>query len=223
MRNLYLVIGFSFVFCTAQSQQPNCDCPDDEDYSKWLQAGLMGVEYNNPVDGYRGKHFFNTWTLGEVELNNGDVIRNIYLQYDQFQDELMWLRKTDRRIAILSKDYVSGFRLFDVRNELAAVFVRMKVNLPYSGLREAYLQLLVPGNPALYAYRNSTVMTSDNKLVEKSTYFITGDRKGNLVKLSRKSLTAFPAVKKAEIKAVLRSDRSGSKNEEEGLTRVIQR
>ena len=222
MRILYLVILFSVVLCKVESQQFDCACPVDDDYSAKLQATLMGFEYTNPIEGYKGKHYFNSWTLGEVELNNGDVIKEIYLQYDQYKDELMWLRKTDRRTGIIPKDYIHGFRLFNPMNELMATFVKRKVAIPYMGLRDAYLQLLVPGEPALLAFRYSTVMASANQLIEKSLYFISASGIDYLIKPSRKDLMANPAINHDSMKETLHVNRIGIKNNEEGLIRAMQ-
>jgi hypothetical protein len=151
------------------------------------------------------------------------VIKNIYLQYDQFQDELLWLRRTDRRTGILPREAVAGFRLFDSGDVMMATFVKRKVDLPFQGHHYAYLQLLAKGGLTLYVFRKSTAKASANQLVEKSTYFISGNGKDYLLRLSRKSLLNIPAVDHVAMKTVLHDSRLTINNNEEGLIQAIQR
>ncbi len=223
MKKLGLVILFSLGFVNLFSQQSDCACPVDDAYGMWLQAGLMGLEYRNPVEGYKGKHYYSIWALGEIALADGDLIKGMYLQYDQYMDELLWLRKTDRRTGILPKDIISGFRLYNSRDEIMATFEKRKVNLPFIGLKDAYLQVLAPGDPAFYAWRNSYIMASDNRLVENSRYLIISGGKDYPVRLSRKSLLNLPLINKTEMKAILRTDRIRPNNNEEEFARAISR
>lgn len=223
MKRLCLLILFSLEFANIFSQQSDCACPDDDTYGIWLQAGLMGLEYQNPVEGYKGKHYFSAWTLGEVDLIDGDVITGIYLQYDQYMDELLWLRKTDRRTGILSRDFISGFRLIDSRGAIMAAFEKRRVNLPFVGMKDAYLQVLTPGDPAFCAWRNSYIMASDNRLVENSKYLILSGGKDYLVKLSKKSLLSCPVIDKTKMKAILRSERIRLSNNEQEFAKAVSR
>ena len=166
---------------------------------------------------------FNVWTPGEIDLTDGSVIKNIYLQYDQYLDELLWLRKSDRRAIILSRDIVAGFRLFDSNDKLMATFAKKKVNLPFTGLKDAYLQVLMPGNPGFYVWRNSYVMASDNRLVERPRYLIIAEGKDYPVRLSKRSLLNLTAIDKSKMKAILHSERIMPQQDEQEFARAISR
>lgn len=221
MKNMVLVLWTIVAALQANAQQTGCACPDDDDYGNRLQIGLMGFEYNNPVEGYKGKQFFNNWTLGEVFLLGGDIIRNIYLQYDQYQDLLLWLRKSDFKAGILNKDAVTGFLLYDNRNAVSAIFAKKRIAVPYLGMSDVFLEVLEPGDVTLYAYRSSSVMSGDNRLVEYSRYLVSVSGSDYWIRLQRKNLLGIPGVSSAEMKDILRTNKITVNGSEEGFIRAI--
>jgi hypothetical protein len=221
MKSLYLVVLFFLGFCGVYSQPTDCACPNDEDYVIRLQEGLMGFEYRNPVEGYTGQQYFNNWVLGEVRLKNGDVIRNIFLRYDIYMDELLWLRHSDLKTGILNKADVAGFILSENRNEPSATFIKKNITLPFIGSKDSYLQVLVTGDPALYAYRNATTTSTDYRLIENGKYLISLAGKNYFVKLTKKSLLDIPVIPETEMKAIIRSNRIAIKNNEYELIRAV--
>jgi hypothetical protein len=221
MKNIGLFLWMFMAALRVNAQQTGCACPDDDDYGNRLQIGLMGFEYKNPVEGYKGKQFFNSWTFGEVALQGGDLIRNIYLQYDQYQDLLLWLRKSDFKAGILNKDAVTGFRLYDNRNNVSAIFAKKRVAVPYLGTSDVFLQVLEPGEVTLYAYRSSSVMSGDNRLVEYSRYLISVGGNDYWIRLKRKSLIGIPEINASAMKGILRSNNIAVNGSEQGFIRAL--
>jgi hypothetical protein len=221
MRAALFILVFLIVAADLSGQSPGCDCSSADNYSEMLQQGLIGVEYSNPVKGYGGQQYFNDWMLGEVELMNGDVIRNIILRYDQYSDQLLWLRKSDYRMGIVNKDDVAGFRMLDDKKKETAVFAKKKIILPWIDSADAYLQVLVSGDLMLYAYRNVNVVTVEYKLTKNTKYIISTEGKDYLVALRRSSLLDLPVIQKSEMKKVLRTQKLAIRDNEWGLLHAI--
>jgi hypothetical protein len=152
---------------------------------------------------------------------NGDVIRNIILRYDQYSDQLLWLRKSDYRMGIVNKDDVAGFRMLDDKKKETAVFAKKKIILPWIDSADAYLQVLVSGDLMLYAYRNVNVVTVEYKLTKNTKYIISTEGKDYLVALRRSSLLDLPVIQKSEMKKVLRTQKLAIKDNEWGLLHAI--
>lgn len=221
MKSLTLIVLFFLGFCSAYSQVPDCACPNDADYGIRLQEGLMGFEYRNPVEGYNGRQYFNNWVLGEVRMNNGDVIRNIFLRYDTYMDELLWLRQSDLKTGILNKADVAGFSLSENMNEPSATFIKKNITLPFIGSKDSYLQVLVTGDPALYAYRSVTTTSTDYRLIDNEKYLVSLAGNNYLVRLRKNSLLDTPGIAATEMKAIIRENRIAIRNNEYGLIRAI--
>ena len=84
----------------------------------------MGFEYRNSAERYKGNQYFSDWAKGDVYLENGDVVSDIFLRYDQYMDEVLWLRETDFKTGVLPRGDISGFVIYNERKEPLAEFVR---------------------------------------------------------------------------------------------------
>jgi len=221
MKNLYLLIWLSLGLSNLYSQQSDCNCPVDDDYEMQLQTALIGTEYHNPLAGYEGTQFFSYWTQGEVVLNNGDVIKNIYVRYDKYLDELLWMRNSDFKAGILKKGAIAGFMLYDDRNKLSATFTKKIIILPFIDSADTYLQVLVSGDLSLYAYRNTSVIWREYKLLNNNKYLISAGGEYHWVDLKRKSLLDVPILQRTKMRSVLRSNKIMVRNDESEMARAI--
>ena len=224
MKNFLLAISFCFIAGISFSQTSNCIGSSDADYQARLQAGLIGFEYMNPVKDYSGTQYFSNWTIGEVFLDDGDSIRDISLRYDQYLDQLLWLRKSDYRTGILCKKGITGFRLFNpiFRNEILGSFIKMAIHLPGLDSANAYVQVLTTGNISLYAYRNVNIISTHEYVLNDNTrYIIVAGGYQYPLALRRHSLINLPVVDKTTMKMILRSSGITISKNEEGLIRAI--
>lgn len=221
MKSLYLLILFCLGIYNCYSQQPDCACSAGDDYGIRLVKGLIGFEYRNPVEGYEGLQYFNNWKPGEVMLNNGDVIKSIYIRYDMYLDQLLWVRKSDFKPGILNKDYITGFRLYDDKNNLLAEFFKKKINLPGTNSTDAFFQIMVSGEVSLYIYRNVKIKTNDYKLSDNTKYLVTAGGRDFLLTLNRHSLLNIPVIQKTEMKNILRTNRIFLRKKELELIRAL--
>jgi len=224
MKNFLLAISFCFIAGISFSQTSNCIGSSDADYQARLQAGLIGFEYMNPVKDYSGTQYFSNWTIGEVFLDDGDSIRDISLRYDQYLDQLLWLRKTDYRTGILCKKGITGFKLFNpiYANDILGSFIRTAIHLPGLDSASAYVQVLTTGNISLYAYRNVNIISTHEYVLNDNTrYIVISEGRQFPLALRRRSLINIPVIDKTAMKAILRSEGITISKNEEGLIKAI--
>jgi hypothetical protein len=221
MKRLSLLLILIFAFSVVWSQQTDCNCTSADDYQTSLQNGLIGIEYINPVAGYEGNQYLRDWSFGEVELNNGDVIKDIILRYDRFSDELLWLRKSDYKKGILQKKDITAFKFYDHSGNLTSTFIRKRVDLPWMDEKDRFLQILLQDKISLYVFRNVKEEPVEYKLMDHTRYFVSTRGNDYLILLKRKSLLNLPFINKDKMKKILRSNRLGINNNEQGLTMAI--
>jgi len=218
----FLTLCAGCLFFPVAGQPYSGDCNSDSDYAAFLRTGLQGFEYNNVVENYEGDPFFNKWTLGEVILNNGDVITDIYLRYEKYLDELLWLRENDYKAGIIRKEGTTGFRLFDAKGAPMATFVRKRHKQPFEpDSTEVFFHVLVSGDLTLYAYRRVKGSPNDYQLIEETKYFLgDNDREVPLI-LKRKALLNHPLIDKTKMKGVLHAGKILISNGEYEMVRAI--
>ncbi len=221
MKNLYLIIGFLQIINLGYSQQNDCACSAERDYDTQLQEGLISFEYRIRVSDNEGLQYFNNWTQGEVMMSNGDIIRNLYLRYNKYLDELLYLRQSDFRVGILKKDAIKGFRIKNDMNQISSLFIKKQVLLTKNDSTEVYLHLLASGPLTLYAYRNVGITNSRYALGENTKYLISTPGGEYFVTLKRKSLLGIPLIQKNDMKIILRTNRITPDNNEREFTRAI--
>jgi hypothetical protein len=217
MKHLFLLILFIPVIYPAYPQEPA-----SEDYENTLRNGLMGFEYRNSAALYKGNQYFNDWAKGEVNLENGDVISNIFLRYDQYMDEVLWLRETDFKTGVLPRGDISGFVIYNAGKVPLAEFMRQKIKLPYkSDSSETFLQVLVKGNLELFAYRKVKQSANDYTLRDDTRYLLFSHGSPYFVGPSKRLLFKVPAIDEVKMKAVLKSNKISLDGTEYSLMRVI--
>jgi len=217
-----LILFLSCLVFPLLGQQYNGDCNSDKDYAAFLQIGLQGFEYGNPVENYEGNQYFNKWTRGEVILINGDAITDIYLRYEKYLDALLWLRESDYKQGIIQKQGITGFSLFNAAGEITATFVKKRYKQPYEAdSTDAFFHILVSGELTFYAYRRVIESPNDYLLIEDTRYLL-GNKEGTIpLVLKRKALLEHPLVDKTKMKGVLRSGGIMVSNGELEMIRAI--
>jgi hypothetical protein len=217
MKNLFLLVFFIPALYPAFSQSPGSG-----DYDNTLRNGLMGFEYNNSAERYKGNQYFGDWAKGDVYLENGDVISNIFIRYDQYMDEVLWLRETDFKTGVLPRGDISGFVIYNERREPLDAFVRQKIKLPYKAdSSETFLQVLVTGNLELFAYRKVIQSANDYTLRDDTRYLVFSNGKSYYVSAGQRQLFKVPGIDEVKMKSVLRSNKIRLDGTEFSLRRVI--
>jgi hypothetical protein len=196
--------------------------PGSGNYENTLRNGLMGFEYRNGAEKYKGDQYFNAWSGGVVNLENGDVISKITIRYDKYMDELLWLRETDFKAGVLAKGSIRGFTISGTQKEPSAEFFRKKIKLPYKAdSSEIFLQLLVKGDVQLYAWRRVIEPANDFNLRDDTRYLLFDRDKSCFVGGRRRQLVKIPCIDEARLKRVLKSSRIHLDGTEGSLIKVI--
>jgi hypothetical protein len=217
MKNLFLLILFFPVFYPAYSQAPATG-----DYENAQRNGLMGFEYRNSAVRYNNNQYFSDWAKGDVNLENGDVISNIFIRYDQLLDEVLWLRETDFKTGVLPRGDIRGFVLYNERMEPTAEFMRRKIKLSYkSDSTETFLQVLVKGNIELFAYRKVMQSASDYTLRDDTRWLIFSNGNSYYVGPSKRLLLKVPGIDEVKMKSVLKTNRIRLDGTEISLRRAV--
>jgi hypothetical protein len=219
MKNLLLIILLFPAFCQVYSQ-----ASASEDYQNTLRQGLMGFEYKNTVERNKGNQYFSDWAKGIVYCENGDVITDIFLRYDKYMDEVLWLRETDFKAGILPRSDVRAFVVYNDRKEPLGEFMRRKIKLPYKAdSSEAFLQVLVKGDLELFAFRKVIQIANDyTSLRDDTRYIIFSGSNSCFVGASKRLLLKVPGIDEMKLKAVLKSGRIKLDGTENSLVRVIE-
>lgn len=220
-RILWITVAVFNTF-TSIAQSENCPCSSDEDYQAFLLNGLTGVEYRNPVTGYEGVQYLRDWAYGDIMLTSGDVIRKAMIRYDCYLDELLWLRIKDYRKAVLNKDDIVAFRLYNDGFYPESFFVKKRIRLPFlSDSAMVFVHELVKGNIEFFAYRNVKVEPVQNRLFNDTKYVIGTTEKDYLISLRRKNLLSMPFIDREKMKKILRQNRIPLRNNEQGMAKAI--
>ena len=154
---------------------------------------------------------------------NGDVITDIFLRYDKYMDEVLWLRETDFKAGVLARGDVRGFVIYNDRNIPLGEFMRRKIKLPYKAdSSEAFLQVLVKGNLELFAFRKVIQTASDYTLRDDTRYLVFSGGNSYFVTAGKRLLLKIPGIDEVKLKAVLKTDRIKLDGTENSLIRVIE-
>ena len=217
MKNLFLFILFIPALYPAY-----CQAPGSGDYENTLRNGLMGFEYRNSAERYKGNQYFNDWSKGDVNLENGDVISDIFVRYDQYMDEVLWLRETDFKTGVLPRGDINRFVIYNEQKEPLAEFMRRKIKLPYKAdSAETFLQVLVKGPVELFAYRKVIQSANDFSLRDDTRYLIFSMGNSYFISGGKRQLFKVPGIDEEKMKAVLKSNKVRLDGTEYSLRRVI--
>jgi len=193
----------------------------DEVYMTNMQNGIMGIEYTNPVVGYDGNRYFNDWTSGELFLANGDRITGLLLCYEEYLDQLLWLRN-DFITGVIYKAGVEGFNLFDNSNNVVASFEKKRITLPFENdSADCLLQALVKGEYGFYAFRRVSKMPNALKLEDNTRYYVFNNDQYEMIKLRMRDLLNVSFIDKMKMESIIKSNKIRLIGNEQEFVRAI--
>jgi len=208
MKNLITLIIVVFIInIKLIPQNYYCNCINDDQNIEDFEKKLSGRIYINSFVGH-GSQFFNKWTKGYIIMSDGQVIKNKYIRYNRYSDELIWLRNSDYKTAIVDKETVNEFIIYDEENVPYAHFIKARIKNWYQAdSTDVFLQVLAEGYVSLYALRTVTVIRNTNEIYNKDEYYLL--KKNNFYKIdaSRISLLRTLADEEAQVKQILRRNK----------------
>ncbi len=189
------------------SQKYYCNCIDDTHITENFENKLSGRIYVNNYMDYNIQ-FFYKWALGDVVMADGQIIKNKYIRYNRYYDELLWLRKSDYKTAIVDKETVNEFIIYAENNAPYAYFKKSRIKNWYqSDSTDVFLQVLTEGNISLYAFRTVMVIKNKNEIYDKNIYYLLINNDYYKIDANRLSLLRTLADKKSQLKQILRRNK----------------
>jgi len=223
MKNTFICL---IVLCAIQNvfaQTDQLKFEPDESYMMNMRDGMMGIEYIEPVVGYKGDPYFNNWTNGEVFLANGERITGLSLRYEGYLDQLLWL-KEDFVTCVLCKACIKGFNLFDDSDNIAASFIIKKgIRLPFENdSADCFFQTLVKGEYSFYAFRRVIRLSDVFELADDTKYYIfNNDHQYEKLKLRTRDLLNVSFIDKTRMKSIIESNKIRLRDNEQEFIRAI--
>ena len=213
-KKLYIIIILIGITHISYTQNYFCQCNKNHEHEKYLEEKLVGRIFVNPLVS-NNLQFFNEWTTGEIYLQNGKTVKNKYLRYNGYLDYLLWLRESDYQTAIINRETVAGFKLYDKNNIPFAYFKNLKIKNWYTGdSTKLYLQVLAEGHISLYVHRQIKILNNNNELYKQYIYYICKDGVYHNLSLGRLSLLRFFADNKSKVRSIIRKNHLKVKQED---------
>jgi hypothetical protein len=207
MRKIFIILNLIIAAGNIYAQKDLMDISADEAYMNSMRAGVMGMEYINPVPGYKGNQYLGFWTVGEIILTNGERITDLNLRYERYLDELLWLRD-DFITGIIYKGSIVGFRLLYPSEYDTAVFIKKRLKLPFTtDSTDCFLQNLEPGTNSLCVYRKVIKIKDTHELTDETRYYIFNHDQVELIRLKRHDLLNVAFIDKMKMKSLLKSNK----------------
>jgi hypothetical protein len=217
---LFGVIMF-FSFQNVFTQTDQAMNGTDETYMLSIRKGIMGIEYTVPDIGYKGDRYYNNWTYGEIFLTSGERITGLYLRYEQYLDQLLWL-KEDFRVGVICKACIKGFNLNNDSDNTVTSFIKKRIKLQLeSDSTDCLLQLLVNGEYSFYALRKVSRLPDAPKLADDTEYYIFNNDQYNRIKLYKYDLLGVSFIDKTRMKSIIKTNRITLRNNEKEFIRAI--
>ncbi|MFD0941227.1 hypothetical protein [Pedobacter boryungensis] len=177
-RNLYIAILLTFIFnATVLSAQVISDAKG---------RPLKQIEYFE-LDG--SPFFLKTWVKGDVIFDNGKIIKNVELKYDQVKDALIFLSNENEELYFI--DPIKEFNL----NDGAINYLFRNGFAPYKDFSsDTYFEILLQGKIMLLKKVIKTIVetkeynsaTTIKKIINNLNLYIVKDNK--IIATSKESI-----------------------------------
>jgi hypothetical protein len=206
MKNIFIGL---IMLCAIQNicaQADHVEYEPDEAYMMNMRKGMMGIEYIDPVVGYKGNRYYNNWTYGEILLTNDERITGLSLRYEEYLDQLLWLRG-EFRVGVLCKACIKGFNLYDDSNNIIASFIKKRIRLPFENdSADCFFQILVKGEYSFYAFRKVSRLHDAPKLADDTRYYVFNNDQYEMIKLRTHDLLNVSFIDKMKMKSIIKSN-----------------
>ncbi len=214
MKNL--IISIIIVLLTNAgllSQEYYCNCVEDISMTENFQKRLSGRYFVSRTMNY-GSQFYYKWANGDVIMNDGQIIRNKYIRYNRYYDELIWLRKSDYKTALMEKETIDEFIIYAEDNTPYAHFIKTRIKKWYQfDSTDVFLQVLTEGYISLYAFRTVTVIRNKIEIYDKDIYYLLMNNEYYRIDASRLGLMRALPQNKTELKQIIRKNKLKVKSE----------
>lgn len=103
------------------------------------------------------------WIEGDLLLETGDKISNVFLRYNGLTDELFWREPILNNVIIVDKESVKGFHFNDFRGDSTVFFRRMQIKKDFiNDSASCFLQEIDFNKIKLFIYRSRFFLRKEN-------------------------------------------------------------
>ncbi len=208
MKNMILLLILTIISGTKLfSQNSSCSCSDDELHSADFEKYLSGNLFISELRSIRSQ-YFHKWAEGDIIMSDGYVVKDKLIRYNRYYDELIWLREKDFKTAIIDKETVSDFIIYDEEKNPYAHFKKIRIKNWYEfDSTDVYIQVLTEGDVSLYAFRRTILISNRNEVYEKDEYYLF--KENNYIKVEPRRfilLRTMPEYK-SRLRQIIRKNR----------------
>lgn len=207
MKNLFFLAVLTIIPGFKLISQNYCDCNENNVHSDDFERKLSGQIFISKLRSNKIQYFYK-WTEGDIIMSDGYVIRDKLIRYNRYYDELIWLRKKDYKAALVDKETVSEYILYDEEKNPYAHFKKVKIKNWYElDSIDVYFQVLAEGSLSLYAFRRTILISNKNEVYEKDEYYMCKENEYFKIEPRRISLMRKLPEHKSLLRKVLRKNR----------------
>jgi hypothetical protein len=207
MKNLLIFfIILLFLNCLSFSQQMSITVNNSvqTEYTDVLPvAKYVGVFY---ID--MRKQFLVEWNRGDIILTNGKVLKQQLIRYNNYLDELAWLREMDFKTGLLIKEAIKEFIVYPKDGSREQVFRKINTDILFSDDNKAvFYQILAEGSKSFVSLRKLQKSGAMDDYNTSFQYYMLQDSVLTKFNLRRSSLfNLFENEERAKMKAIVRSN-----------------
>lgn len=202
---IIIVITF-FCFCFVKAQETNpcvSQAIDKEMFANKLTGKLCNFHSTD-----NAMCFFDNWSTGSLLMENGETITNKKLRYSSLRNLVLWMRESDFRAAVIDKEMVKSFTLYDKNNLPYAIFEKVKIKqAAVSDSVDYFLQVLASGRVTLYAMQKSDVNKSNNSVTKSTYYYLSKNNVVEKFRPGKRRLMRYLGDEKEKIKAIIKANK----------------
>lgn len=188
------------------------------DVTKYTGAKPTGT-YTPHTTGLEERHYLHDWAKGQVFYSTGDIVNQIYLRYDCTNDNILWMRNNDFKIAILHTDHVRKIQYKTAQNKTVVLEKKYLPGIAFA-TGETFMHLMAKGNVSLYKIYKYERIPNSKEIHKKNAYIVLKEGHYHHLKTKKRSLKEIFNQNQQAITALLQKN-NFDLTQEKDLIRVF--
>jgi hypothetical protein len=90
-------------------------------------VNLTGELYNPARPPDTSTYYNRLWLPSDIQLMNGEVVRNVYLRYSKLSDEVFWFEPRNRKTIRLDKEPIIRFHFRNIEGDTSVYFCKLTI------------------------------------------------------------------------------------------------
>jgi hypothetical protein len=178
--------------------------PEQKEYpDELITAKYVGVNFKS-----MRQQFNENWRTGEIVLTDGKVFKNQRIRFNNFLNELVWLRESDYKIGVVAKESVKEFTYYPENGLPGATYKKLTfARSLLTSEKDLYVQMLVEEGDTIVCLRKFNKIGQTDEYSLSNQYFLL--RNGEYLRfyLHRSSIySLYLAEENKKMKSIIRSN-----------------